>query len=121
MVDNKRLTIKNIDKIFGRPLYSKWVPGTYGWVVASVEAAGDTYFFELASNGRFKSAEIQLKREPVKYDPDFKQFLYKLWAWNLEQNRPEEMYFLIESFKTIEETLMKLGLMLEKITPKNTI
>lgn len=121
MVDNKRLTIKNIDKIFGRQLYSKWIPGTYGWAVASVEEAGDTYFFELASNGRFKSAEIQLKREPVKYDPDFKQFLYKLWAWNLEQDRPEEMYFSIQSFETIEATLLGLGTMLEKITPKNTI
>jgi hypothetical protein len=118
MVDNKRLTIKNIDKIFGRQLYSKWIPGTYGWAVASVEDKNDRYFFELASNGRFKHAEIQLKREPVKYNPDNRVFLYELWAWNSEENKAETMQFSMQEIDTLESMVIRLGVMLEKIIPK---
>ena len=118
MVDNKLLTIKNIGKIWGRQMYSKWLPGTYGWAVQSVEESRYAYFFELASNGRFKHAEIQLKREPSKYNPDKRQFLYELWAFNLEENRPEQMWFSMKDLDTMEGMVMRLGLMLEKIIPK---
>ena len=116
MVDNKRLTIKNIDKIFGRQLYSHLIPNTQGWAVASVEGVADAYYFELASNGRFKSAEIQLKREP-KYNPESFVRGYELWAWNLEKNKAEQMWFSKQEFDTIEGMVTRLGLMLEKIIP----
>ena len=118
MVDNKRLTIKNIDKIFGRQLYSKWIPGTYGWAVQSVEGTNDAYYFDLASNGKFKHAEIQLKRDPVKYNPDNRVFLYELWAWNLEKNKAETMQFSMQEIDTLESMVIRLGVMLEKIIPK---
>ena len=112
-----KLTIKNIHKIFGRQLYSKWIPGTYGWAVQSVEESRYAYFFELASNGRFKHAEIQLKREP-KYNPESFVRGYELWAFNLEENRPEQMWFSMKDLDTMEGMVMRLGLMLEKIIPK---
>jgi hypothetical protein len=116
-MDNK-LTIQNINKIWGRQMYSKWIPGTYGWAVQSVEGTSDAYYFELASNGRFKHAEIQLKREPVKYNPDDKVFLYELWAWNLEENKAEQMWFSKQELNTVEGMVTRLGVMLEKIIPK---
>jgi hypothetical protein len=115
---DKRLTIKNIQKIWGKQVYSKWLPGTYGWAVQSVEGIRDVYFFELRSNGKFKHAEIQLKRDPVKYNPDDKVFLYEMWAWNLENNRAEHMQFSMKEIDTMEGMTMRLGLMLEKILPK---
>jgi hypothetical protein len=112
------LTINNIHKIFGRQLYSKWVPGTYGWVIRNVEMVGDTYIFELASNGTFKQAEIQLKREPSKFNPDDKVFLYEMWAWNLESGKPEQSFYSKKELKTVEDMVLRLGLMLEKIIPQ---
>jgi len=103
-----KLTIKNIDKIFGRQLYSKWIQNSYGWAVQSVEENDDNYYFELASNGKFKHAEIQLKREPVKYNPDNRVFLYELWAFNLEENRPEQMWFSKQELNTMEGLLISL-------------
>jgi hypothetical protein len=117
----KKITIKNIHKIFGRQLYSKWIPGTYGWTVQSVEDKNDRYFFELASNGKFKHAEIQLKRDPVKYNPDDKVFLYEMWAWNLEENKAEQMWYSMQELNTVEAMVMRLGLMLEKVIPKNIV
>ena len=117
MVDNKRLTIKNIDKIFGRQLYSKWIPGTYGWAVQSVEGTNDAYYFDLASNGKFKHAEIQLKRYP-KYNPESFVRGYELWAWNLEKNKAETMQFSMQEIDTLESMVIRLGVMLEKIIPK---
>ena len=116
-----KLTIKNIDKIFGRQLYSKWIPGTYGWAVQSVEGTNDAYHFELASNGRFRHAEIQLRREPSKYNPDGKVLLYELWAWNLENNRAEQIWCLPTEIDTLEGMIIRLGAMLEKIIPKNIV
>ena len=112
------LTIKNIHKIFGRQLYSKWVPGTYGWVIRNVEMVGDTYIFELASNGTFKQAEIQLKREPSKYEPYKREFLYEMWAWNLESGKPEQAFYSKTELKTVEDMVLRLGLMVEKIIPQ---
>ena len=116
-----KLTIKNIDKIFGRQLRHAFLPNSYGWAVRSVEEVGDTYCFELASNGRFTHAEIQLKREPVKYNPDDTVFLYELWAWNLEENKEEQMWFSKQELDTVEGMTMRLGLMLEKVIPKNIV
>ena len=115
-----KLTIKNIHKIFGRQLYSKWIPGTYGWAVQSVEESRYAYFFELASNGRFKHAEIQLKREP-KYNPESFVRGYELWAWNIQTGKPEQMQFSIQEIDTLESMVIRLGVMLEKIIPKDTI
>jgi hypothetical protein len=116
-----KLTIKNIHKIFGRQLYSKWIQNSYGWAVESVEDKNDRYIFELRSNGIFKHAEIQLKREPSIYNPDEKEFLYELWACNLEDNKAEQMWFSKQELNTIEGMVMRLGLMLEKVIPKNIV
>jgi hypothetical protein len=118
---DKKLTIQNLYKIWGRQVYSTWLPGTYGWEVQSVGGINDRYFFELRSNGKFKHAEIQLKRDAVKYNPDDKVFLYEMWAWNLENNRAEHMWFSKQELDTMEGMAMRLGLMLEKIIPKDTI
>jgi hypothetical protein len=113
------LKIKNIDKIVGVDLYSKWIPGTYGWAVRSVEGDGNTYYFELERNGRFRHAEIQLRREPNKYNPDNKVFLYELWAWNFQKGKAEKMWFSKQELDTIDNMVMRLGLMLEKIIPND--
>ena len=118
MVDNKRLTIQNLNKIWGRQLYSKWIPGTYGWAVQNVEGTNDAYYFDLASNVKFKHAEIQLKREPIKRKSRRDAFMYELWAWNLEKNKAETMQFSMKELDTVEGMVMRLGLMLEKIIPK---
>ena len=118
-MDNK-LTIQNIQKIWGRQMYSKWIPGTYGWAVQSVEGDSDAYYFELASNGRFKHAEIQLRREP-KWDDLAGQTVYELWAWNLESNKPEILWRTSEDMKTIRDMCLWLGYMIDKIVPKNKI
>ena len=112
---DKKLTIENIGKIWGRQMYSKWVPGTYGWAVQSVEGDSNTYYFELASNGRFKHAEIQLRREPYWFDGKIK---FELWAWNLEENKAEQMWFSKQELNTVEGMVTRLGVMLEKIIPK---
>ena len=112
------LRIQNINKIFGRQLYSKWIPGTYGWAVSSVELVGDTYIFELVSNGKFKQAEIQLRREP-KIDAMTLDTVYELWAWNLESNKPEILWRTSEDMKTIKDMCLWLGYMIDKIVPKN--
>ena len=115
-----KLTIKNIDKIFGRQLYSKWIPGTYGWAVQSVEGTNDAYHFELASNGKFKHAEIKLRRDPM-FDKETFHTQYELWAWNLEKNRAETMRFSMQEIDTLEGMVVRLGAMLEKIIPKNMV
>jgi hypothetical protein len=115
----KMLTIKNTDKLVGVDLYSKWIPCTYGWVVKSVEEVGDTYIFVLKDgNGKWGGAEIQLRREPVKYNPDNKAFLYELWAWNLNNGKAEQAFYSKKELKTVEDMVLRLGLMLEKIIPQ---
>ncbi len=111
------LTIQNINKIWGKFVESKWLPNSKGWAVRSVETVGDTYIFELASNGRFKHAEIQLRREP-KWDALAEQMVYELWAWNLESNRPEILWRTAEDLKTIRDMCLWLGYMIDKIVPK---
>jgi len=113
------LRIQNINKIFGRQLYSKWIPGTYGWAVSSVELVGDTYIFELVSNGKFKQAEIQLRREPH-IDANTFKTKYELWAWNIENSKPEVTWYTIEELNTVEGMVLRLGIMLERIIPKNS-
>jgi hypothetical protein len=114
---DKQLRIQNIHKIFGRHVRSKWLPKTEGWVVGSIELIGDTYCFELVSNGLIKQVEIQLRRESAKYDPIYKEFLYELWAWNLVNRKPEQMWCKVSQINTIEEMVLRLGMMLEKILP----
>ncbi len=112
----KILTIQNIHKIFGRQLYSKWIPGTYGWVIRNVEMVGDTYLFELVSNGKTKLKEIQLKREPSKFNPDDKVFLYEMWTWNLNNGgKPEQAFYSKTELQTVEDMVLRLGLLMEKI------
>jgi hypothetical protein len=83
-----------------------------------VESVGDTYIFELVTtDGRWKGAEIQLRREPAKYDPIYKEFLYELWAWNLVNSKPEQMWCKVSQINTIEEMALRLGMILEKILP----
>ena len=111
------LRIENINKIFGRQLYSKWMPQTQGWAVGSVELVGDTYIFQLVSNGKWKSAEIQLRKQP-KLDLNRSSTVYELWAWNLESNRPESEWYTTKEMDTVEGMVLRLGIMLERIIPK---
>ena len=113
------LTIKNIHNIWGRSLYSKWSAGTYGWSVMNVKMVGDTYIFELVSDEMVTSAEIQLKREPSKYNPNEKEFLYEMWTWNLNNGgKPEQAYYSKRELETVEHMVLRLGLMLEKVIPQ---
>lgn len=111
------LRIRNINKIFGRQLYSKWIPQTQGWAVGSVELVGDTYCFQLVSNGKWKSAEIQLRREPH-IDAMTLKTKYEVWAWNMESSKPESIWYTIAEMNTVESMVLRLGIMLEKIIPK---
>jgi hypothetical protein len=114
------LTIKNIHKIWGRQLQSaKWA-GSFGWAVMSVKMVGDTYIFELVSNGKTKLNEIQLKREPSKYNPDDKVFLYEMWTWNLNNGgKPEQAFYSKRELGTVDGMALRLGLMLEKVLPND--
>jgi hypothetical protein len=111
------LRIQNINKIWGKFVESKWLPNSKGWVVRSVEEVGDTYIFELASNGTFKQAEIQLRRVPI-WDGLAEQTVYELWAWNLESGKPEILWRTINDIKTIEDMVLWLGYIIDKIVPK---
>jgi hypothetical protein len=111
------LRIQNINKIWGKFVESKWLPNSKGWVVRSVEEVGDTYIFELASNGTFKQAEIQLRRVPI-WDGLAEQTVYELWAWNLESNKPEILWRTSGDMKTIRDMCLWLGYMIDKIVPK---
>ena len=108
------LRIENVNKIWGRQLSCKWLPNSKGWAVRSVETVGDTYIFELASNGTFKQAEIQLRREPYWFDGVIK---YEMWAWNLENGKPEVLWRTIDDIKTIEDMVLWLGYIIDKIVP----
>jgi len=115
---NKRITIQNLNKIVGQHLYSKWLPKTEGWAVRGVEAVGDTYAFELVTtNGGWMQAQIQLKREPSKYDPNRKEMLYELWAWNLDNGKPEQLWIKMSAMNTTSDMALRLGMVLEKILP----
>jgi hypothetical protein len=114
-MNKKMLKIQNINKIWGKFVDSKWLPNSKGWVVRSVESVGDTYIFELASNGKFKQAEIQLRREPFWFDGEIK---YELWAWNMETLKPEVLWRTKEDLKTIRDMCLWLGYMIDKIVPK---
>jgi len=113
------LRIQNLNRIVGQHLYSKWLPKTEGWAVREVEAVGDTYAFELINtqNGSWRQAQIQLKREPSKYDPNRKEMLYELWAWNLENGKPEQLWIPMHSMNSTNEMGLRLGMVLEKILP----
>jgi hypothetical protein len=110
------LTIENINKIWGKHVNSKWLPNSKGWAVSSVETVGDTYIFELASNGTFKQAEIQLRRKP-KLDLNRSATVYEMWAWNVETGKPEVLWRTKEDMKTIKDMCLWLGYMIDKIVP----
>ena len=113
------LQIQNINKIWGKFVESKWLPNSKGWAVSKVEEVGDTYIFELVTtDGRWKDAEIQLRREP-KIDAMTLETVYELWAWNLESNKPEILWRTSEDMKTIKDMCLWLGYMIDKIVPKN--
>jgi len=112
------LQIKNLNKIVGQHLYCKWLPNTKDWWVKSIEEAGDTYIFELKnanSDARFGYAEIQLRREPYWFDGEIK---YEMWAWNLENGKPEVKWFKQKDLETLRDGVLWVGYMLEKILPK---
>jgi hypothetical protein len=118
-MNKKMLKIQNINKILGRDLYSKWMPQTKGWAVSSVELVGDTYIFELVTtDGRWKGAEIQLRREPH-IDANTFKTKYELWAWNMENSKPEVTWYTMEELDTVEGMILRLGMMLERMIPKN--
>ena len=113
------LRIQNINKIWGKHVDSKWLPNSKGWAVSSVEDIGDTYVFELASNGKPNQAQIQLRREP-KWDDLAGQTVYELWAWNMETLKPEVLWRTKDDIKTIKDMCLWLGYMIDKIVPKNS-
>lgn len=109
------LTIRNLNKIIGRELDCKWLPNTKGWVVKGVEAVGDTYIFELVTtNGKWLGAEIQLRREPVIRDGERN---YEMWAWNLENNKPEVKWNKLKDLETVKDGVLWIGYVLDKIVP----
>ena len=113
------LKIQNIYNIVGHHLHSKWLPKTTGWAVKDIEAVGDTYIFELINTNvgaRFGSAEIQLRREPM-FDKKTFQTRYELWAWNLENNKPEQIWCMKTEMNSIPEFGLRLGMILERIIP----
>ena len=112
------LQIKNLNKIVGQHLYSKWLPKTEGWAVRNVEEVGDTYIFGLINthNGSWRQAEIQLRREK-KFDPNDFTMKWELWAWNLGNNKPERIMCKMDCINTTSEMGLRLGMMLERIIP----
>jgi hypothetical protein len=112
------LQIKNLNKIVGQHLYTKWLPKTEGWAVRAVEEIGDTYIFELINtqNGTWRQAEIQLRREK-NFDPNDFTIKWELWAWNLENNKPERMMCKSSQMNTISEMGLRLAMILERILP----
>jgi hypothetical protein len=115
---DKKLTIQNLHKIWGRQLYSKWISGTYGWAIQSVEEISDNYYFQLVSNGPIKQIQIKLRRNPSKFNPDDREFLYELWAWSHSNGKWVEEHYPKKDLDTMDGMCMRLGLMLEKILPK---
>jgi hypothetical protein len=113
---DKTITIQNLDKIRGQHLFSKWLPKTTGWVVRDVEVVGDTYIFELAcSKGGWKHVSVQLRRNPAKYEPNRKEFLYELWGWNTQTNKPEQVWCRMRDMGSTNDFALSLGMMVEKI------
>jgi hypothetical protein len=112
------LKIQNINKIVGQHLYSKWLPKTEGWAVRGVEAVGDTYIFRLINtqDGSWRQAEIQLCREK-KFDPNDFMAKCELWAWNLENNKPERIMCKVSEISSTSDMALRLGMVLEKILP----
>ena len=43
---------------------------------------------------------------------------WELWAWNLENNKPEQLWCKISSMNTTSEMGLRLGMILERILPK---
>ena len=115
------LTIRNLNKIIGRELDCKWLPNTKDWWVKSIEEAGDTYIFELKNanqDARFGNAEIQLRREP-KLNAKSNKTEYEMWAWNLENNKPETLWRTVGDLETVKDGVLWIGYVLDKIVPKN--
>jgi hypothetical protein len=111
------LKIQNLYNIVGQQLYSKWIPNSYGWAVRGVEEVGDKYIFELVNtNGKYTQAEIQLRRQPI-WDMVAKQTVYELWAWNLEEDRPETLWRTKGDIMTPTDTGLWLAMILDKIIP----
>lgn len=111
------LTIKNLYNIVGQQLHSKWIPNSHGWAVMGVEEVGDTYIFQLANtNGRFTQAEIQLRREPM-WDKMSNETVYELWAWNLENNKPETLWRKMDDMRSTNDMGLWLAMVLDKIIP----
>lgn len=114
---NKRITIQNLDKIIGQHLYSKWLPKTTGWGVWDVEDFdGDTYRFELGClNGGWKHVSVQLRRDPMKFEPNRREWLYELWGWNTQTNKPEQLWCRMRDMGSTNDFALSLGMMVEKI------
>ena len=42
---------------------------------------------------------------------------WELWAWNLDNGKPEQLWIKMSAMNTIEEMALRLGMVLEKILP----
>lgn len=113
---DKKITIENLNKIRGQHLFSKWLPKTTGWVVRDWEAFGDTYIFELAcSKGGYRQVSVQLRRTPAKFEPNKREYLYELWGWNTQTNKPEQIWMMKTEMNSKNEFALRLGMMVEKM------
>ena len=113
---DKRITIENLNKIRGQHLFSKWLPKTTGWVVRDWEAFGDTYIFKLAcSKGGYREVSVQLRRDPMKFEPNRREWMYELWGWNTQTNKPEQVWCRMRDMGSTNDFALSLGMIVEKI------
>lgn len=115
------LRIRNISKIEGRLIESKWLPNTKGWWVNRVEEIKDAYIFELLNSDRnivWNKAEITLDKQPL-LSPETFDTLYLMWAMNYETGLRETKSCKLYNLNTVEETGLELAMILDKIIPSN--
>jgi len=52
---------------------------------------------------------------PSKYEPNRKEFLYELWGWNTQTNKPEQIWMSKREMNSTNEMGLRLGMMVEKM------
>lgn len=113
------LRIRNISKIVGESVESKWLPNTSDWFVSNVEDTNDSYIFELINTDVsmvWTKAEIQLNKGPL-YSPETFDIVYKMWAMNYETGMMEHKMLSKCDLDTIRNAKLWIGVILDKIIP----
>lgn len=111
------LDIKNIDKIEGESLESKWMPNTKGFYVESVEVHPIMYVFKILHGCKNTTHYLDLKRRP-----DGKKFFkhYSIGGWS-ESGEYIKKDCHIDELRTMEDCRLWLGYVLEQIREPNSI